>query len=245
MPSADDIRGICEAIELRFGELSKAEAAVDERPPEILYHYTSAEGLLGIVQSGEIWATNALYLNDASEIFHATEVLEAELRLAPLGPWNYAAAFPMGITYYLKGIRLDHFVVSFCEDRDLLSQWRGYGGTPGAGYSIGFSTSALQAAAAGSGNKLPEPCALRKAKYCLDQKKEMVRTRIAVLNEILDPVTGDLEPARDEDSLNLLRHQIAASFHPTLALMKHGAFEGEREWRLVQTLSKPPLPTVD
>jgi hypothetical protein len=245
MLSDDDIHGVCEAIELRFGELSGAEAAADERPPDILYHYTSAEGFLGIVRSGELWATNALYLNDASELSHATGILEAELKSVPLGLLSYSAAFPMGVQRYLTGIRLDHFIVSFCEDRDLLSQWRGYGGAPGAGYSIGFSTSALQAAAARSGSSPPEVCTLRRAKYCLSQKREMIRARIAALNEILNPVAGELEPARDGDSLNLLRYQIAASFHPTLALMKHCAFEAESEWRLVRTLSKPLFLTAD
>ena len=35
---------------------------------KILYHYTSLEGLLGIIESKSIWATNVLYLNDASEL---------------------------------------------------------------------------------------------------------------------------------------------------------------------------------
>src|SRR4051794_36310956 len=33
----------------------------------ILYHYTTQKGLLGIVESAEIWATDVQYLNDASE----------------------------------------------------------------------------------------------------------------------------------------------------------------------------------
>jgi hypothetical protein len=73
----------------------------------------------------------------------------------------------------------------------------------------------------------------------------MIRARVALLSEILEPVRGQLETACTKESLNLLRHGIAASFHPTLALMKHGAFAGESEWRLVRTLSKPPFPTAD
>src|SRR4051794_188276 len=36
--------------------------------PEILYHYTTAAGLIGIVQSQTLWATNAEFLNDAQEL---------------------------------------------------------------------------------------------------------------------------------------------------------------------------------
>ncbi|MFO1205708.1 MAG: hypothetical protein U1E63_08295 [Burkholderiales bacterium] len=32
-----------------------------------LYHYTTAEGLKGIVESQQLWATNIAYLNDAEE----------------------------------------------------------------------------------------------------------------------------------------------------------------------------------
>jgi hypothetical protein len=246
MLSDDEISKICEAIESRFKELSEAEAAADERPPDLLYHYTSAEGLFGIVQSREIWATNVLYLNDASELSHAVEILADELHSAPLRLRDYAATFSMGIPWYSKDIKLDHFVVSFCEDRDLLSQWRGYG-APGPGYSVGFYASALQSAAERGANNLRGACTLRKARYSLDQKKEIIRARIAVLNEILEPIADGLEPTLDEDfrSLNRLWYQIAASFHPTLSLMKHVAFEGEKEWRLVRTLWQPPVQTVD
>jgi len=34
--------------------------------PDVVYHYTSMNGLLGIIE-GYIWATNILYLNDISE----------------------------------------------------------------------------------------------------------------------------------------------------------------------------------
>lgn len=90
-------------------------------------------------------------------------------------------------------------------------------------------------------------CTLRKVKYTLAQKMQMIRQRISILNEILEPVAGELEPIRDEElpRLILLWHQIAASFRPTLALMKHASFEEENEWRLVRTLCRRSVPTVE
>src|SRR5229473_5273124 len=35
--------------------------------PEFLYHYTSQDGLLGIIESRSLWATNISYMNDATE----------------------------------------------------------------------------------------------------------------------------------------------------------------------------------
>jgi hypothetical protein len=36
--------------------------------PRELYHYTGLDGLVGIVTDRAIWATDARYLNDASEL---------------------------------------------------------------------------------------------------------------------------------------------------------------------------------
>ena len=47
--------------------------------PELLYHYTTAVGLEGILTTGDLWATNALYLNDATEITHFLNLLRQEV----------------------------------------------------------------------------------------------------------------------------------------------------------------------
>src|SRR3974390_2152835 len=38
---------------------------------KILFHYTSLEGLIGIIEKRSIWATSILYLNDASEMIYS------------------------------------------------------------------------------------------------------------------------------------------------------------------------------
>ena len=45
-----------------------------------LYHYTTQEGLLGIVEKGEIWATNIFYLNDAAEFKHAFRIFSNKIQ---------------------------------------------------------------------------------------------------------------------------------------------------------------------
>jgi hypothetical protein len=40
---------------------------LQQPPPEFLYHYTSQDGLLGIVKSGTLWSTNIFYMNDSTE----------------------------------------------------------------------------------------------------------------------------------------------------------------------------------
>jgi hypothetical protein len=53
------------------------------QPPDILYHYTTQPGLLGIIRTQEIWASHTQYLNDAREFRHAIAVVEDEGRVKP------------------------------------------------------------------------------------------------------------------------------------------------------------------
>jgi hypothetical protein len=45
-------------------------------PPDILYHYTSAAGLCGIIQSVSIWASKIQHLNDSTELLLALKICE-------------------------------------------------------------------------------------------------------------------------------------------------------------------------
>ena len=52
--------------------------------PEILYHYTSADALLSIVNSGRISATNIDYLNDSSEVAWMWKAVASQLEATKL-----------------------------------------------------------------------------------------------------------------------------------------------------------------
>lgn len=46
---------------------SRRQVPAGESEPDILYHYTSAAGLIEILKTGKIWATSIRHLSDASE----------------------------------------------------------------------------------------------------------------------------------------------------------------------------------
>ncbi|HZP05683.1 MAG TPA: DUF2971 domain-containing protein [Terracidiphilus sp.] len=143
----------------------------EQAEPELLYHYTTQEGLLGILGNREkcIWASHLQYLNDASEGQIFAKLFRGELeRRATKSSEEPPSQLTM--LAQLMGISkdqpesstqsadidvLDHgsiafswisgqdaFVASFSEKGDLLSQWRAYSGATG-GYSIGFARSYL------------------------------------------------------------------------------------------------------
>lgn len=111
-----------------------------------LFHYTTAQGLHGIVKDNCLWATAAAYLNDASEIEYGCNVLEEVL-----GKWRKnngdrstvsANVVELLQTYFSEpDLKLRRamavYIACFCANDNLLSQWRAYG--QAGGYSIGFS----------------------------------------------------------------------------------------------------------
>ncbi|HMS84983.1 MAG TPA: DUF2971 domain-containing protein [Nitrospira sp.] len=116
-------------------------------------HYTTADGLNGIVSSKTLWATHAGFLNDSEEVigFFSNRlgmILKPELqRHVPESLEQCLAEFLAAFRKAQEQTQ-DHYVTSFCTACDewvsqngLLSQWRGYG--QDGGYAIVFDTKGL------------------------------------------------------------------------------------------------------
>ncbi|MFC5587214.1 DUF2971 domain-containing protein [Nitratireductor kimnyeongensis] len=103
------------------------------------YHYTDAVGLLGIVETGRVWATDIRFLNDPSEGSYLPERLLSIMSLKSSGVTKTEQAIIDGIRDALQKPRWNHstFCVSLSRNGDLLSQWRGYGSF-GKGYAVGM-----------------------------------------------------------------------------------------------------------
>lgn len=107
--------------------------------PSIIYHYTTISGLIGIVTHNELWASDCQFLNDGTELNYARNIFFDEVQKLNLNQIQ-------GIDYYVAGPSLNDFrifITCFCENNDLLSQWRGYG--IDQGYALGFDINQLQA----------------------------------------------------------------------------------------------------
>jgi len=101
-----------------------------------LYHYTDLAALASIIEKDDLWLTNSRFCNDAEEIAYGTG-----LALRVIGEREIHA--PADVAQYLARIRADLeepgwdavYICCFCEERNLLSQWRGYAAN-GTGVSI-------------------------------------------------------------------------------------------------------------
>ncbi len=122
-------------------------------PDQRFYHYTDLNALNNIVSNHDIWLTNSRYSNDRDEVLHgyrvAKEVVEKRLR-------SEKRKRPKDETRmeYIEAVSAlieepapeGFYVCCFCEEDNLLSQWRSYGAN-GTGVSLGFDPQSFEAIA--------------------------------------------------------------------------------------------------
>lgn len=205
--------------------------ALHEQPPPRLFHYTTVEGLLGILRDQCMWATHSAYLNDPSEIVHAHSIIQqvledrSEVEEHPsakelLFRARYAINPDDGMYQY--------FVISFCEDADLLSQWRGYSNR-GGGYALGCDTRKIKALAD------PSPAlTLRRVIYDHDQQRELITITIdAALSELKRVVRADVDVLSANRIIPYFVMFLRDHFAEYHFSFKNLAFSEEKEWRLI------------
>jgi hypothetical protein len=198
--------------------------------PKILYHYTTGQGLIGIAETGKLWATERSFLNDRSETLHGISVLvEACERLkveveSELPSSDEAREMVRTFTEQLTrdqkwASEIEWYVASLCEDPDLLTQWIGYGHQ--GGYSIGFDAEKLHEMRRESDDK----------QYFLSQvvydREQQISKLLAQARRYVPGRVG----ASDEEKVETLHDEVRGCLLD-LFLCKNQAFQHESEWRL-------------
>ena len=95
---------------------------------DIIYHYTSLEGFLGIVKSRSVWMTDFAYLNDRREVRYGLDLLldavnEVRGMTTREDVQNLLSAWKEKLEASTNRV----CITSFSGDDDSLSQWRAYG----------------------------------------------------------------------------------------------------------------------
>ena len=217
-------------------------------PPDILYHYTNTEGVRGIISSHHLWASNVRFLNDLSEPSFAASLIDETMdsvgrntgRTPELVPnrQDYESNFP------------DVYAFCFCEQGDLLSQWRAYGDR-GGGYAVGFDRDKLQKCLS-LGQYLIrvnyEPT--EQARKINDDYQAVVRavgtTRLQLSIPSLPKSPSEEQRPSKEQLAEIQKKLRTAASHEMprwQASFKNKAFEEEKEWRLVQFQPRGTKPT--
>lgn len=191
------------------------------RPNSTLYHYTSLHGLMGIIESRQLRASELRYMNDSTELLYALDLLQTAIAarshqvtdekflLSNFSQWlhNHIARGPM------------LFSASFRANGNLLSQWRGYS-NHGKGISLGFNHQAIQSLASAQNFYLGE------CLYDVDKQQTLA-------GRIIDCVTS---MCNQHEEIGVVLQDIEADLMSICALLKHPAFTEEQEWRLVSPI---------
>lgn len=217
--------------------------------PSTLWHYTTAEGLLGILSEGALRAGSLDSLNDVSEGRYMSEQVVAALGEHVPDRDRRALKSLLGDAHVEAGALA---VACLCEDGDLLGQWRAY--TGGRGFAIGFDSAKLarwwtaekregvlapvkyspEMAASTAGRHASEiaeawaalfPGGIDKAASASFEAGEVIESDVEELAKDMPEFVAMLRP--------LL---MSAAFH------KDSHFSDEREWRLVAALQAPNSP---
>ena len=203
----------------------------------VLYHYTTQEGLLGIIRSKTVWASNVHYLNDSKEFRHAIELAN---RLA----WSSAneskedwrLEFRDRLKQGLEQIsRIHIFVFSLSENGDQLSQWRGYC-PAGAGYSLGFEIEKLRSISARQG------FALEPVVYDPQEQEQLLG---ALIERLTRAHFSDKEIHLSKEKIENAVNYFLSEFVRLAPKLKDQSFREEREWRLISGLVSVDDPRLD
>jgi hypothetical protein len=202
-------------------------------PPSTLYHYTTPAGLLGIIENNKLWATHINYLNDATELGYARELVETALaRHARTTRSPHVREFVHRARQTFDVSKtMDVFVACFCEDGDLLSQWRGYAQT-GEGYSIGVG--ADQLGKIGSG-----------LNYFLGQVVYDRAVQGSVVDDILEACCAGalrLTAGMSVEAASTVVDELCQVFRRAIWFLmvtfKDAMFKEENEWRAIEIMNQ-------
>lgn len=212
-----------------------------QRPTTTLYHYTSAAGLLGIVESKSLWASGIHSLNDTSEYLYAGSIVREfaarSLTAEPDHPWRDSFLELLEASDVILAQAMV-FVASLSEVGDKLSQWRGY--CPiGGGFSIGFAPDLIHQLAA-------------RQEYDLVKCEYDLKEQTAICEELISEgcrrareyqLKEDPNPKLRREPAGLWRglYKPLMKFAPAI---KNPSFVEEQEWRLIRGPFDGPDRTV-
>ena len=205
-----------------------------------LYHYTTWEGLKGIITGQKIWFTHYEHLNDDTELEFGMR--QAKAILAEIGarvPQLKIFCDWTADLFSSENLRrtLQFYIASFSRNRDDLHQWERYG-DHGRGFAIGLAPKLFAAVE----NLHPQPLEndfVSGVSYGDDAARSQHRAAIENIAEIvLETVTRKAQamvdinrgmPFFDEMARNLLASELI--FYSLM--VKEAKWEPEQEVRLV------------
>lgn len=141
---------IAERLKQQFQDTLVDVLGSEETMQETLYHYTSVDSLMGMVESNRLWMSKGTFLNDSSELVYIMDVVQSVSRTiweqqSDNKVWQLCCReFDKAADRFSHKINESDFEVYFFSlayAKDSLALWYNYAN--GDGYNIGFSAKEL------------------------------------------------------------------------------------------------------
>lgn len=190
----------------------------------ILYHYCSVEAFFNILKSKKIRLHNAYQMNDGLEN-RLTDIAFHSFVTKNEGLFGQEDSEILRTHYDIN--KAIPFVFCMSEEKDLLSQWRSYGGD-GAGVAIGFNKEMFPKVEGVPGRNISPDMntGLCQAVYCGHGDVD------ALVQEIFNSGYKD---AVGVDKEKPWLHDFPLLVSRVSPVLKNKSFREEREWRLVHS----------
>lgn len=225
-------------------EVSQRAGLFAYDPDMTVWHYTDSAGLLGILESSSIRATQVAAVNDSTETVYATRLYrEAVIAVKNrLTDDSDAQTFLQSVLDETKEgsdtpghADSKYYVACFTSLEDDTGQWLKYGLTNGAGYALGFRARGLQ---------MTGDMAVVRVNYDETLHRKIANDAAeATLRFYREGLVGDRLSDPDRWAKEFFEAWDQAIYR-LAPVVKNSCFSSENEFRLVFELQSYGLPFV-
>lgn len=190
-------------------------------PEGLVYHFTDASGLIGIVETNKLWGTRAACLNDAGEVKLGLGLVETILKARTINGSAISKIALSHLSASKPAIVIDHFVVSFCGREPISGQWLHYG-RQGLGYAVGFEPQGI----------MQQGWTTSSVSY--DESEQSSRLKLLIERVESEAVSLIRDNCQTSDRAwheDVAGVALYAALRGLAPCFKHPSFSSEEEWR--------------
>ena len=185
---------------------------------QILYHYCGLDAFLSIIKNSTLWLSDIRKSNDYLECVYCRDKINEKIRgfleddKEALEAWDFGYNINSDLS-----MDMISYVACFSENKDQLSQWRGYADN-GAGIAVGFSRESF----ADLKEAAPSHISFRKVIY--DEKEQ---------EKFIERIARESIKAMETKPVAHVAAELNQNYRLQFPVLKNASFEEEAEWRII------------
>lgn len=185
---------------------------------QILYHYCGLDAFLSIIKNSTLWLSDIRKSNDYLECVYCRDKINEKIRgfleddKEALEAWDFGYDINSDLS-----MDMISYVACFSENKDQLSQWRGYADN-GAGIAVGFSRESF----ADLKEAAPSHISFRKVIY--DEKEQ---------EKFIERIARESIKAMETKPVAQVAAELNQNYRLQFPVLKNASFEEEAEWRII------------